>query len=199
MSDATQPRTIPVGILVSVTDSSRSRVQRLRRPRKPMSRVALQSPVPWREMLAGVSAVWLVLIVGVALWAGASSPPLGAVEPGAAAPTLEPVSAAAMAPVVVDPDAPALIAPEPEPRPPLLDRLVAAPAALPELTEASIAPEPRPAPVVPPAPPRACVTKLGTQIDFVADPPEAFKRAGEQNKLVFMIHLSGNFEDKEFT
>ena len=30
-------------------------------------------------------------------------------------------------------------------------------------------------------------------------PVEAFRRARTENKLVFMVHLSGNFEDKDCT
>jgi hypothetical protein len=41
--------------------------------------------------------------------------------------------------------------------------------------------------------------KLGTRIVFHKNPPDAFKEAKEQKKLVLMIHLSGIFEDKEFT
>lgn len=39
----------------------------------------------------------------------------------------------------------------------------------------------------------------GTSVAFVKHPPDAFKRAARENKLVFMIHLSGNFEDQGFT
>jgi len=41
--------------------------------------------------------------------------------------------------------------------------------------------------------------KLGTRIVFLRDPPEAFKTAGKERKLVFFLHLSGNFEDDAFT
>lgn len=41
--------------------------------------------------------------------------------------------------------------------------------------------------------------KLGTRIVFLRDPPEAFKTAGKERKLVFFVHLSGNFEDDAFT
>lgn len=42
-------------------------------------------------------------------------------------------------------------------------------------------------------------TKLGTRIVFFKDPPDAFKKARDEQKLVFFIHLSGNFEDAGFT
>lgn len=54
-----------------------------------------------------------------------------------------------------------------------------------------------PAPKAPEA--AAACEKFGTSIVFVKHPPDAFKQAKEEKKLVFFIHLSGNFEDKEFT
>jgi hypothetical protein len=41
--------------------------------------------------------------------------------------------------------------------------------------------------------------QIGTNVKFMRDPPEAFKRAKAEKKMVFMVHLSGNLEDKEFT
>jgi hypothetical protein len=41
--------------------------------------------------------------------------------------------------------------------------------------------------------------QIGSNILFMKDPPDAFQRARAEKKLVFMIHLSGNLEDKEFT
>src|SRR5262249_11201086 len=40
---------------------------------------------------------------------------------------------------------------------------------------------------------------IGTDVRFVKDPTDAFKHAAAQKKMVFMVHLSGNLEDKEFT
>jgi hypothetical protein len=39
----------------------------------------------------------------------------------------------------------------------------------------------------------------GTSIDFVATPTEAAKRAQKEGKLVFVLHVSGHFEDPRFT
>jgi hypothetical protein len=44
----------------------------------------------------------------------------------------------------------------------------------------------------------ACA-RIGTQVKFMKDPPDAFRRARAEKKLVFMVHLSGNLEDPEFT
>jgi hypothetical protein len=39
----------------------------------------------------------------------------------------------------------------------------------------------------------------GTSIDFVGTPSQAAKTAKKQEKLVFVLHVSGNFEDPRFT
>ena len=41
--------------------------------------------------------------------------------------------------------------------------------------------------------------RIGTQVRFMKEPAEAFQRARNEKKMVFMVHLSGNLEDKEFT
>ena len=41
--------------------------------------------------------------------------------------------------------------------------------------------------------------RIGTQVKFMKDPPDAFRRARAEKKMVFMVHLSGNLEDPEFT
>jgi hypothetical protein len=45
----------------------------------------------------------------------------------------------------------------------------------------------------------ASCTQVGTGVNLMKDPTEAFKKARAENKLVFMINLSGNLEDQEFT
>jgi hypothetical protein len=39
----------------------------------------------------------------------------------------------------------------------------------------------------------------GTRITFVDTPSEAAKIAKKEQKLVFVLHVSGNFEDPRFT
>jgi hypothetical protein len=39
----------------------------------------------------------------------------------------------------------------------------------------------------------------GTTIEFVDTPKEAAVQAKKENKLVFVLHVSGNFEDPRFT
>jgi hypothetical protein len=39
----------------------------------------------------------------------------------------------------------------------------------------------------------------GTTVDFVDTPSDAAKKAKKEEKLVFILHVSGNFEDPKFT
>jgi hypothetical protein len=39
----------------------------------------------------------------------------------------------------------------------------------------------------------------GTKIDFVDTPKEAAAQAKKEEKLVFVLHVSGHFEDPRFT
>jgi len=39
----------------------------------------------------------------------------------------------------------------------------------------------------------------GTNVDFFDTPSEAAAKAKKQQKLVFVLHVSGNFEDPRFT
>ena len=40
---------------------------------------------------------------------------------------------------------------------------------------------------------------FGTKVDFVDTPKEAAALAKKQEKLVFVLHVSGHFEDPRFT
>jgi hypothetical protein len=40
---------------------------------------------------------------------------------------------------------------------------------------------------------------FGTSVEFAESPAEAAKQAKKQEKLVFILHVSGNFEDPKFT
>jgi hypothetical protein len=54
-------------------------------------------------------------------------------------------------------------------------------------------------PVAPPAKDEATCGSHGTRIDFVDTPSQAAKIAKKEQKLVFVLHVSGNFEDPRFT
>ena len=53
-------------------------------------------------------------------------------------------------------------------------------------------------PLVKPADKATCGSH-GTTIDFVDTPSEAAKQAKKAGKLVFVLHVSGHFEDPRFT
>src|SRR5262249_35693238 len=40
---------------------------------------------------------------------------------------------------------------------------------------------------------------FGTAVEFVRNVPEASRAADKQHKLMFVLHVSGNFEDTGFT
>ena len=42
-------------------------------------------------------------------------------------------------------------------------------------------------------------SRYGTQVEFVDSPREAARLAREQEKLVFVLHVSGHFENPAFT
>ena len=44
-----------------------------------------------------------------------------------------------------------------------------------------------------------CDNKYGTALEWAASPTAAAQLAKEQDKLVFVIHISGNFARPEFT
>jgi hypothetical protein len=48
-------------------------------------------------------------------------------------------------------------------------------------------------------PPKPGCGKFGTQVEFVATPSEAARQAAKEEKLVFVLHVSGHFEDPRFT
>lgn len=50
-----------------------------------------------------------------------------------------------------------------------------------------------------PAPIRAGCGKHGTEVAFVDTPGEAAAQARKEQKLVFVLHVSGLFEDPKFT
>jgi hypothetical protein len=39
----------------------------------------------------------------------------------------------------------------------------------------------------------------GTSVDFLDDPPGAAQQALRDKKLLFVLHVAGNFEDDKFT
>jgi hypothetical protein len=62
-----------------------------------------------------------------------------------------------------------------------------------------------PPPILPEAPQAILLENVpepetfGTNVQFVRNPLEAGRIAGDQRKLTFLLHVSGNFEDDRFT
>jgi hypothetical protein len=46
---------------------------------------------------------------------------------------------------------------------------------------------------------KAAGETFGTAVQFVRNPGEAGRLAGEGRKLLFLLHVSGNFEEARFT
>jgi hypothetical protein len=70
-----------------------------------------------------------------------------------------------------------------------------------ELDSKPAVPGPVVRPVKPIAPEKggATCSAHGTQVEFFDTPSEAAKVAKKEQKLVFVLHVSGNFEDPRFT
>ena len=45
----------------------------------------------------------------------------------------------------------------------------------------------------------SCTGEHGTTLHFEKSPSDAAKKAQKEEKLVFVLHISGNFEDPDFT
>jgi hypothetical protein len=60
---------------------------------------------------------------------------------------------------------------------------------------------PQAKPAVKPAVPAKAETcgSFGTSVEFAESPSDAAKQAKKEQKLVFVLHVSGNFEDPRFT
>lgn len=203
---------IPTGILVSVTPDP-----------EPSKRHGLVRRIPWPCIATGGSVAWFALLA--VLLVSSSRPASG--PPTEAAPPAEPIVAAASPSIPAAPSAgPAPV--ELEARPPSVEAPKLPPSEVKQAADPRVSPglktepqpevveetteveEPKPQKVKrarpeQPAPKGldlavfANCEEIGTNVLFVKNPPEAFKRAKAENKLVFMVHLSGNLEDPGFT
>jgi len=164
-----RPRSIPVGILVSAGESKRPK----RRFRSLDDYPPIRKEVNWPLRIGVVvGPVLAIVVVTSVAWL-----------------TARQQWARAQAP------APGLIGQ------PALQQLLAAPTPAPNPEVAVAAPVHHAAAIrvvqAEPEPP-AC-SNLGTRVSFHSHPPEAFRQAARENKLVLMVHLSGNFDDEAFT
>src|SRR5262245_13525973 len=187
------PRPIPVGILVSVSGPRRRRKFRALADFPPVKK---EVSLPQRVGLCAV-AILALLILGVCTYSVLAEGPA-------------PLIAAVAQPVNLLPNP----RPDPVPAAPARDAArvqqpaIAASAAPGRAPSEHLwaawfdqaAPQNRPTVDTRPKadPPPSC-SNLGTQITFLHYPPDAFRQASRENKLVLMVHLSGNFEDQSFT
>jgi hypothetical protein len=138
--------------------------------------------VYWPPVLAAAAASML-LVAGFLWLVAASTPRLPAQERADAAPApAGPVQESKPAPVVP----PVTVAPE-------IEKKVAKPAPVePELPK-DLVEKKAPATCKPPT------ALLGTSVEFVDNPATAARTAAREDKLLFILHVSGNFEDPGFT
>ena len=195
---------IPVGILVL----PRAKVA----PPAPKRAPSLVPPLrgnPWLWIVSAGSVIYAALILALGLFISRPEPlpvgelamPVATIEVAAAPTPIAPLPAAAEEPEPTPMEPPVLL-----PKP-MFTLLLETSPLLP--TEDIVVPDPV-KPIVPPAKPKpawkeadlnvyASCEQIGTNVLFVKNPVEAFKKAKDEKKLVFMVHLSGNLEDKEFT
>lgn len=210
-SSSGQP--VPHGILVA------KKVEKAERPTPRRKPGGNERQIPWMWIAVGGSFGWVALVLVVAFLTFGQEQTLREEDRIAARPLAvdgilpEPVAPAAVVPVKADipemdvgpapvPPARRLVRPEPVIKgvdlpPPVIVRDVR-----PDVPAAEPAPMPdeqKPARKKVDTKIFANCEQIGTDVLFVRDPPEAFKRAREERKMVFMVHLSGNLEDPGFT
>jgi hypothetical protein len=169
-------------------------------------------------MIATGAGLCLLLIVVLTLGALAlrsHGQAVAEVSTVTAPPEVEPVPVAAEPIVAVEPGpgsakSPPMLPADAANRDAPFVKLAEANAAEPFATVKTPPREEEPAPVVAvnePAPPavplifaqRADTGTCGTSVAFVSSPKLAAQRAREEEKLLFILHVSGNFEDPGFT
>jgi hypothetical protein len=133
--------------------------------------------IPWMKIAIGGSVAWMavILVVGLYFFMRGDRQPIdeGGLPP---VPAVKPV------------------AQEFGPLPPVQvaqDRFVLQPLAAPKLEELPALPANKDEFV-------DC-EQIGVNVLFMKDAAEAFQRGRAEKKTVFIVHLSGNLEDKEFT
>lgn len=196
MSQSRSPRSIPVGVLVSVGKRSRRRSMSLTDypPIAKGANVPLKIGLAFGGAMACLAVAMVVLVLRI--------PSADAAVPVAemTAPALVAVQAAPERPAAGEPAAVGAAQPAPAPLGAAPAPLVAAQAPLAALLNRLVAAEPAPPPPAQaPEPALTPCANLGTALSFYTNPPDAFRVARKEKKLVLMVHLSGNFEDQAFT
>jgi hypothetical protein len=220
-------RPIPTGLLVSAADKTRkeekaarpihadnplsisNHVRHAERPsprRKVLPRVR---EIPWLWIAAGGSVAWVLILLAIGLCTPSSERPTALARPQAitvAPPMLAPPAPEPIIEPVVEWEAPPAQAPELRFREAAhvqADDMHIPPIIVPEEGNPANPPSPK----RDPGPARknvdltrfASCAQIGADVLFLKEPLAAFQQAHAEKKLVFMVHLAGNLEDKDFT
>jgi hypothetical protein len=148
-------------------------------------------------LACGVGGLLVGFLVGLNLASGPSgkqeAPGLAQVKPVVPVAEKKPMPASATPQAAVVPEL--LPRPQEEPIPEEKPAVVIAkPQAVPVAVEALPPGELPPAPAARPG-----TETYGTAVDFMINPLEALELASKEKKLMFVMHISGNFEDAKFT
>jgi len=203
-SSSGQP--IPMGILVKA--GKKADADRQRGDREPGER-----HIPWMWIATGGSIGWVVLVLTIAILTSGQERTQDEVRnmPRPIAVDGDLLAEAKLPrPVeLIEEEAAPLKAPAPRLNraapvvpandgPPLLDLPVEEPVAL--VPAVPLGPQPgKPARRQVDTKIYQSCDQIGTDVLFMKDPFEAYKKAKEEKKMVFMVHLSGNLEDPGFT
>jgi hypothetical protein len=149
---------------------------------------------------AGLLTLFILAGLGVVAWAALQPPASSALDtalpPAAATTTVGPASSQRI------PDGPAKPIAEVQESPDAANDESAGP--YPNAAAFSPEPAPLPSPAAPatfaeaPSSPADCQS-YGTSVKFLGSPAEAARLAAQQQKIQFVLHISGNFEDSKFT
>jgi hypothetical protein len=160
----------PVPCVILVSDLDKCHKRDKPAPRK----TSAASELPWLWIGVGVGGGWLALVLVIA-WVtymqNAVQPPAPRNLPA----IVDAIPAPPVAPVAKKPVLP-----------------VAEPEGFPDL---EVKPDKKPVDLNV----YADCQQIGTDVLFMKNPPDAFKQARADKKMVFIVHLSGNLEDKDFT
>jgi hypothetical protein len=207
-SEFPSQKPIPMGILVPASNQP-TKTQRPA-PKRPSASADRQ--IPWLYIAVGGSAAWVIAIVTIAFCASGQEPPPAPgplfVQNNPGGNELNPNAPKGFVAPAIDEFRGA----DPEPKkaaPPKLARQ-APPRQedVPPPIDLNFPEDGKPAVAVEaPLKPKNLVDtnifanceQIGSNILFHKNPPDAFDEARKQKKIVFMVHLSGNLEDKDFT
>jgi hypothetical protein len=149
---------------------------------------AVTSQIDWRTIrLAGGAATFMVLVSMVTVWAAGRSmdsakrriPPTSEVSPLLSPASVSEPSLATQMPLAIE-------RPEPSQYPEAIHPAVV------------LAAESAPAAPAKGQPESTCATST-VSVEFAKDPTEAATLAKQEHKLMFVLHVSGNFEESKFT